>query len=368
MPITLLDGILVGFTLVSAMLAMVRGFSREILSIASWAAAAAAAFFFYPLVLPYVQPYIDNEQIAMAAAAGVVFVVALIVVTLITMKIADWIIDSRIGALDRTLGFLYGAARGILVVAVGAAVLQLAGRRQPAGLGRRGEVAPAARIDRHGAGEHAARRSGELDPEAAVAATDRRAARSRHRSAAGRNAAGRDSRRDAAGRRPPANNCRMAPRKRAVPDMSVLVTRVARRPRCPICRLSDETPDGRLSLLAEADDHFHDECGVFGIFGRQDAAAIVTLGLHALQHRGQEAAGIVSYDGTQFHVERHVGLIGDTFTKPAVIEQPEGQPRHRPHALRHDRRLRPAQRAAAFSPSLPTAASPSPTTATSPTP
>ena len=76
------------------------------------------------------------------------------------------------------------------------------------------------------------------------------------------------------------------------------------------------------SLLAdEGDDHFHDECGVFGIFGRQDAAPIVALGLHALQHRGQEAAGIVSYDGTQFHVERHVGLIGDTFTKPAVMER-----------------------------------------------
>ncbi|PWK75605.1 CvpA family protein [Aminobacter sp. AP02] len=119
MPITLLDGILVGFTLVSAMLAMVRGFSREVLSIASWAAAAAAAFLFYKPVIPYVQPYIDNEKVAMAAAAGIVFIIALIVVTIITMKIADFIIDSRIGALDRTLGFLYGAARGILVVAVG---------------------------------------------------------------------------------------------------------------------------------------------------------------------------------------------------------------------------------------------------------
>ena len=119
MPITLLDGILVGFTLVSAMLAMVRGFSREVLSIASWAAAAIAAFFFYKPVVPYVQPYIENEKIAMAAAAGVVFIVALIVVTIITMKIADFIIDSRIGALDRTLGFLYGAARGVLVVSVG---------------------------------------------------------------------------------------------------------------------------------------------------------------------------------------------------------------------------------------------------------
>ena len=98
---------------------MVRGLSRELLSIASWAAAAVAAYLFYRPVLPYVQPYIDNEQLAMVAAAGIVFLVALIVVTIITMKIADLIIDSRVGALDRTLGFLYGAARGILVVAVG---------------------------------------------------------------------------------------------------------------------------------------------------------------------------------------------------------------------------------------------------------
>ncbi|TJU93302.1 MAG: amidophosphoribosyltransferase, partial [Mesorhizobium sp.] len=88
--------------------------------------------------------------------------------------------------------------------------------------------------------------------------------------------------------------------------------------------MADSTADAGKVLSAEADDHFHDECGVFGIFGRQDAAAIVTLGLHALQHRGQEAAGIVSYDGTQFHVERHVGLIGDTFTKQNVIDRLQG--------------------------------------------
>ncbi|WP_292327249.1 CvpA family protein, partial [Mesorhizobium sp.] len=132
MPITLLDGILVGFTLVSAMLAMVRGFSREVLSIVSWVAAAVAAFFFYKPVLPYVQPYVDNDKIAMAAAAGIVFVIALIVVSVITMKLADWIIDSRIGALDRTLGFLYGAARGILVVAVALLFFNwLAGAKAP---------------------------------------------------------------------------------------------------------------------------------------------------------------------------------------------------------------------------------------------
>ena len=132
MPITLLDGILIGFTLVSAMLAMVRGFSREVLSIASWVAAAAAAFFFYPILVPYLTPYISNDKVAMAASAAIVFFIALIVVTVITMKIADFIIDSRVGALDRTLGFLYGAARSILVVAVGLLFFNwLAGDNQP---------------------------------------------------------------------------------------------------------------------------------------------------------------------------------------------------------------------------------------------
>jgi amidophosphoribosyltransferase len=71
-------------------------------------------------------------------------------------------------------------------------------------------------------------------------------------------------------------------------------------------------------------DKLHEECGVFGIFGHQDAAALTTLGLHALQHRGQEAAGIVSFDGKQFFAERHRGLIGDAFTKPDVLERLKG--------------------------------------------
>lgn len=118
MPITILDGLLAGITLVSAVLAMIRGFSREVLSVASWAAAAIAAFLFYKQVTPFIQPYVDSEVIAQAAAAAGVFLLTLIVVSLITMKIADFIIDSRVGALDRTLGFVFGAARGILLVVV----------------------------------------------------------------------------------------------------------------------------------------------------------------------------------------------------------------------------------------------------------
>ena len=56
-----------------------------------------------------------------------------------------------------------------------------------------------------------------------------------------------------------------------------------------------------------------EECGVFGIYGVKDAAALTALGLHALQHRGQEACGIASFDG-KFHSERHLGLVGDSFT------------------------------------------------------
>ncbi|HEX3808217.1 MAG TPA: amidophosphoribosyltransferase [Rhizomicrobium sp.] len=63
------------------------------------------------------------------------------------------------------------------------------------------------------------------------------------------------------------------------------------------------------------DDKLHEECGVYGVFGHEDAGALTVLGLHALQHRGQEAAGIVTYDGSQFIAERHAGLVGDIFGK-----------------------------------------------------
>ncbi|NJO54828.1 MAG: amidophosphoribosyltransferase [Bacteroidales bacterium] len=71
-------------------------------------------------------------------------------------------------------------------------------------------------------------------------------------------------------------------------------------------------------------DTLREECGVFGIFGHPDAAAITALGLHALQHRGQEAAGIVTFDGRRFHSERRLGLVGDTFSDPGIIAQLAG--------------------------------------------
>src|SRR5947209_4837555 len=86
----------------------------------------------------------------------------------------------------------------------------------------------------------------------------------------------------------------------------------------------DFGPPG-IHLQADLEgDTLREECGVFGIFGHPSAAAITALGLHALQHRGQEAAGIVSFDGTRFHSERRLGLVGDTFSRREVIERLPG--------------------------------------------
>jgi amidophosphoribosyltransferase len=73
------------------------------------------------------------------------------------------------------------------------------------------------------------------------------------------------------------------------------------------------------------DDKLHEECGVFGIFGSPDASTLTTLGLHALQHRGQEGAGIVTFDGDKFNGVRRPGLVGDNFNKPEIISRLPGR-------------------------------------------
>lgn len=118
MPVTLLDLIVIGVMLISALLAMVRGFTREVLSIAAWVLAAAAALFLHPYVEPYLAKYIHNPVMAQLAAGGAVFVVVLILVSFITIRISDLILDSRVGAIDRSLGFVFGAARGFLLAVV----------------------------------------------------------------------------------------------------------------------------------------------------------------------------------------------------------------------------------------------------------
>ena len=141
MPITILDLVLLAVMLISGLLAMVRGFMREILSIAAWGAAALVTLYAFGKLLPTAKTYFQNETIASAVVVAGVFIGTLIVVSIITVRISDMILDSRIGALDRTLGFLFGLARGPADRGGGLPVLRLAGSGQAAArLGHRGEI------------------------------------------------------------------------------------------------------------------------------------------------------------------------------------------------------------------------------------
>ncbi|SNY93848.1 membrane protein required for colicin V production [Cohaesibacter sp. ES.047] len=118
MPIELLDVILLVVLLISAFLAMIRGFVREVLAIGAWVAAAFATLKLFDVVLPMVTPYLTQPLVAQAATALGIFLITLIVVSFITIQISDFVLDSRIGALDRTLGFVFGALRGAILMAV----------------------------------------------------------------------------------------------------------------------------------------------------------------------------------------------------------------------------------------------------------
>jgi membrane protein required for colicin V production len=120
MPFQLLDLILFGIMLISGLLALMRGFTREVLSLVAWGASAFAAYFAIKQqsLLDLALPYVDKPILAQIAVGAIAFIITLIVVSLISVKISDTVVDSAAGAFDRTLGFLYGLARGFVLVAI----------------------------------------------------------------------------------------------------------------------------------------------------------------------------------------------------------------------------------------------------------
>lgn len=118
MPVSLLDLIVLGVVLLSALLAAVRGATREVLAIASWAIAAVAALMLHQPMLPIVSQHISNPTIALVVTIAAIFLVTLIIVSFITLRISDLVLDSRIGSVDRTLGFIFGVARGVLICVI----------------------------------------------------------------------------------------------------------------------------------------------------------------------------------------------------------------------------------------------------------
>jgi membrane protein required for colicin V production len=121
-PLTYLDAALIAVALISGLLAMYRGLTRELLSIVSWAVAALAVLYF---VLNYKKFAEDmaaqmGTQVAIAqiAIGAVIFLIVLIIVHLITSRISDVILDSSVGMIDRILGFLFGVVRGFILVVI----------------------------------------------------------------------------------------------------------------------------------------------------------------------------------------------------------------------------------------------------------
>lgn len=123
MPLTLLDFILLGIMLVSGLLALARGFTREVLSLVAWGAAAIAAYFAIkqPAFVEFAKtnvPYLEKEILAQIAVGAAAFLVVLIIVSIISVKISDYVVDSAAGSFDRTLGFIFGVVRGFVFVAI----------------------------------------------------------------------------------------------------------------------------------------------------------------------------------------------------------------------------------------------------------
>ncbi|HWP26420.1 MAG TPA: CvpA family protein [Xanthobacteraceae bacterium] len=118
MPITWLDILLLTVMLVSGVLAMIRGFIREVLSITAWVLAAVATVLLYERTLPLAEANLGSGVVSKVVVIVGVFLLTLIIASIITARISDMILDSRIGALDRTLGLFFGLARGLLIVVV----------------------------------------------------------------------------------------------------------------------------------------------------------------------------------------------------------------------------------------------------------
>jgi membrane protein required for colicin V production len=114
------DFLLVGIMLVSGLLALSRGFTREVLSLISWGAAGLAGLLaaLTPQAVAFATPYLQPEIVAQVAVGLGVFLVTLIILSLISVKISDWVLDAPTGPFDRTLGFFYGMARGLLLVVI----------------------------------------------------------------------------------------------------------------------------------------------------------------------------------------------------------------------------------------------------------
>ncbi len=127
------DLAVVGLIAVSGLFAFFRGLVREVLAVFAWVGAALVAVYGLPYARPYARQYIESEPLANGVAAVAIFLVALFFLAMISHAISNRVQDSALNAVDRTLGFLFGLARGAVLVCLGYLVIEwaLAGSDKP---------------------------------------------------------------------------------------------------------------------------------------------------------------------------------------------------------------------------------------------
>ena len=118
MPFEIADIVIAIVLIISGFLAYFRGLVREVLSLATWIGSALAAYYAFPYAQPYARALIGVKGVADAAAGVVLFIVALLILTLLSHVISGRVKESALGAMDRGLGFLFGLARGALLICV----------------------------------------------------------------------------------------------------------------------------------------------------------------------------------------------------------------------------------------------------------
>lgn len=135
-PLTLVDLALIAVVLISAILAFGRGFVHEALAIAGWIGAAVAVIFGLPVVRPYARDFIQPPLLADFAAGMTIFIFAMIVLSIFTRAISSRVQGSRLGPIDRSLGFVFGALRGAVLICLAYLPVQwlMAPDEQPAWL------------------------------------------------------------------------------------------------------------------------------------------------------------------------------------------------------------------------------------------
>lgn len=121
-PLTYLDALVIAVCFISGLLAMYRGLSRELLSILSWLVAGIAVLYFYftqeNIAKDVAEQMGTQVQIAQIAICAIIFLIVLILVHLLTSRISDAVLDSGVGMVDRLLGFIFGVARGFLLIVI----------------------------------------------------------------------------------------------------------------------------------------------------------------------------------------------------------------------------------------------------------